>query len=453
MMSRRPRAAAPSGFPAQRLVEMIEFALKRVYGEGASDLVRVYRKRRRLDLTIAVGSLLVAFVIMPIVYAALLVDAGFRDALSGASLDHLLLNAAGNAVVMVCAIRLNGRFDRKLAAILTRTLIVHGMIAFWLLVARQPYSNQVMLMATAGSAVLGALVALIKHRTMEVRAAVLGAWHPLVEQVDIPCDIIDDPDASLSPYDVLLTASVTDMSPEWATAISRAMLMGKQVRLLAEFIEESHGIVSLEHFDLEHLPEAGLTSYRTRKRLMDISLVLLSLPVAVPLLLMGASLVKVTMGGPVIFIQGRVGLGGRTFRMFKLRTMQMSADKGEKATSGRDDIRITPVGRWLRRFRIDELPQLWNVLIGDMSVIGPRPEWTVLSDSYAERLPAYAYRHLVRPGITGWAQVRGGYAADLAETRTKVGYDLFYIKNLSFSLDIQILVRTIWTLLSGSGAR
>ena len=88
-----------------------------------------------------------------------------------------------------------------------------------------------------------------------------------------------------------------------------------------------------------------------------------------------------------------------------------------------------------------------------MSIKGPRPEWSVLSEQYIRELPVYAYRHLVRPGITGWAQVRGGYAGDLAETRIKVGYDLFYIKNLSFALDVQILVRTVWTLVSGSGAR
>jgi lipopolysaccharide/colanic/teichoic acid biosynthesis glycosyltransferase len=275
-----------------------------------------------------------------------------------------------------------------------------------------------------------------------------------MNQVQVACDHVEDPDRSLEPYDILLTSSVSDLSPDWATAITKAMLMGKPVRLLAEFVEEDRGLVSLEHFDLEHLPEAGLTSYQTRKRLMDICLVVLAVPVALPLLLMGAAVVLITMGRPVLFMQSRAGLGGQAFRMYKLRTMHVSAETGvTRATVARDDFRITAAGRWLRRFRIDELPQLWNVMIGDMSVIGPRPEWTPLSDRYIEQLPVYAYRHLVRPGITGWAQVRGGYAADLEETRAKVGYDLFYIKNLSFSLDLQILIRTIGTLLTGSGAR
>jgi lipopolysaccharide/colanic/teichoic acid biosynthesis glycosyltransferase len=153
-------------------------------------------------------------------------------------------------------------------------------------------------------------------------------------------------------------------------------------------------------------------------------------------------------------VQDRVGLGGKSFKMLKLRTMRPAAvGAAAAATDAANSVRITPVGRFLRKYRIDELPQLFNVLVGNMSVVGPRPEWKVLSDAYREKFPVYSYRTLVRPGITGWAQVRSGYAADLEETRMKVGYDLFYIKNFSFALDVQILVRTIWTLVSAFGAR
>jgi lipopolysaccharide/colanic/teichoic acid biosynthesis glycosyltransferase len=433
---------------------MIEHALRRLYGERAPDVAALRRRRRQADIRLAAGSLVLALGLLPLLYAALLPDVGFSKALSGDSLTQILTNAAANAIVMVWALRLNGQVDRKLAAILSRALIVHGALSFWILIAREPHSNQVMLMAAAASLLLGPMIVAIRHRGLEARAALLGAWHPFVEQVQIPCDWIRDPKASLASYDVLLTSTVVDLPPEWATAVTREMLMGKPVRLLAVFVEETQGTVCLEHFDLDHLPQAGLTSYRTRKRLMDVALVLIALPVALPLILIGAMLILVTMGRPIMFIQPRVGLGGRVFRMFKLRTMQVSSpDAAATATASRDDARITRVGRWLRRFRIDELPQLWNVLIGDMSVIGPRPEWTKLSDSYMERLPVYAYRHLVRPGITGWAQVKGGYAADLDQTRAKVGYDLFYIKYVGFSLDVRILIRTVWTLLSGSGAR
>lgn len=432
---------------------MIEHALRRVYGEDAPELARAKARRRRTDILLALVAGAIAL-LLPLVYASLLIDTTFVRALRGDTLQHLLLNAAANFLIMISALRVNGRFDRKLASILTRALVVHGAVAFWILIARQEYSNQIMLMSATASFGLGPIFVTIRHHTVQPRAALLGPWHKAASDIRIPCDHIEDPDANLALYDVILTASVIDLPPEWSRALSRAMLTGKTVRLLAEYLEEDNGIVSIEHFDLEHLPEAGLTSYRTRKRLMDIALILLSLPVTLPLLLIGALIVLITMGRPVLFVQSRVGLGGQPFRMFKLRTMQSPPEAGsERATSDRNDVRITPAGRWLRRFRIDELPQLWNVLVGEMSVIGPRPEWTLLSEAYTEQLPAYAYRHLVRPGITGWAQVRGGYASDLAQTRAKVGYDLFYIKNLSFSLDVHILIRTIWTLLSGSGAR
>ncbi len=432
---------------------MIEHPLQRLSGESAPDAAEIRRRRGRTDLGIIAGSVVVGIGLMPFLYAAALVDVGMAAALSGDTLRHILINAGVNTLVMIWAARLGGRLDHKLAAVLSRALILHGSLAFWILVAREPYSNQVMLMAGGASAIAGPTVVLIRHCAHEVRAALLGPWHPLVERVQIPCDLIRDPATSLAPYDVLLTASVVDLSPEWATALSKAMLMGQPVRLLAEFVEETQGIVSLEHFDLEHLPEAGLTSYRTRKRLMDIGLVVLGLPVALPLLLIGAVLVLVTMGRPVLFVQPRVGLGGSVFRMFKLRTMQVAPpEDGVRATST-GDLRVTTVGKVLRRFRIDELPQLLNVLRGDMSVIGPRPEQPALAEEYVRKIPTFAYRSLVRPGITGWAQVRAGYAANLEESRTKLTYDLFYIKNFSFALDLQILVRTIWTLVGGAGVR
>ena len=234
--------------------------------------------------------------------------------------------------------------------------------------------------------------------------------------------------------------------------MSRALLAGKPVRHAAEFLEEMRGVVSIDHFDLDHLPRTGLSGYSAPKRVFDIACVLLAAPFALPLLLLGMLGVGSTMGLPIFFVQERVGLGGRPFRMLKLRTMRPGAGPSGVATL-RGDPRITPLGAWLRRFRIDELPQLWNVLIGEMSLIGPRPEQPALAERYIREAPAFAFRELVRPGITGWAQVRAPYAADLAETRVKLGYDLFYLKAFSFGLDVQILFRTVWTLISGGGAR
>ncbi|HQT55493.1 MAG TPA: sugar transferase, partial [Phenylobacterium sp.] len=146
-------------------------------------------------------------------------------------------------------------------------------------------------------------------------------------------------------------------------------------------------------------------------------------------------------------------LGGVPFRMWKLRTMRPE-HKGEvlrAAVIG--DSRVTPVGGILRRFRIDELPQFWNVLKGDMSLIGPRPEATPLHQEYLGKLPNYPYRYLVRPGITGWAQVNSPPSASADEARRKLTYDLFYVKKLSLFLDLRIVMKTFWTIISGGGVR
>jgi lipopolysaccharide/colanic/teichoic acid biosynthesis glycosyltransferase len=139
--------------------------------------------------------------------------------------------------------------------------------------------------------------------------------------------------------------------------------------------------------------------------------------------------------------------------MWKLRTMRQPRGGEALRETVPGDNRIPPYGRLLRRLRIDELPQLWNVLVGDMSLIGPRPEAATFHNSYLKDLPEYAYRNLVRPGITGWAQVCTSPSANVQEARTKLSYDLFYVKKVSFLLDLQILLRTFWILASGSGVR
>jgi lipopolysaccharide/colanic/teichoic acid biosynthesis glycosyltransferase len=157
------------------------------------------------------------------------------------------------------------------------------------------------------------------------------------------------------------------------------------------------------------------------------------------------------MGTPVLFTQKRVGYAGKVFTIYKLRTMTRAPREADATAVG--DMRVTGFGRFLRRFRIDELPQLWNVLKGEMSLIGPRPEQPELARAYVSQMPAFAFRHLVRPGITGWAQIRAGYAANLAETREKLSFDLYYLKNASVTLDLEIAARTAFTLLSGRGVR
>ena len=207
-----------------------------------------------------------------------------------------------------------------------------------------------------------------------------------------------------------------------------------------------------DRLDGDDLPALGPAGYRRGKRLLDIAAVVILALLAAPIVAVAGIAILLTMGWPVFFSQPRVGLGGREFLILKLRTMRPGGEGGERATAANDD-RITPFGRWLRRFHVDELPQLWNVLVGEMSLVGPRPEQPGLAAAYARQAPGFAYRQLVRPGITGWAQVHAGYAADLEETRVRLAYDLFYLRHVSFSLDLQICARTIWTILSGQAGR
>lgn len=365
---------------------------------------------------------------------------------------HVLLIGLANAFALVTAARAGGRLDRQIATVASSVLMAHGGVAFLTLAFRIYYSNQLMLIAAGISLVVSFLIIGMRRRIHRNRAAVVGPWHPAITSLKVAYDHVESPGVDLRPYDVVLTTSVEP--PEgWTETLSKSMMAGKPFRQLAQYLEDEHGVVSIEHFHPDHLPLGGLTSYRVRKRALDILIILVSLPVVLPTVLVAALLIRMVMGPQVIFVQKRVGLGGKVFSMYKLRTMQPAAPDRDEIATQKGDMRVTPIGRWLRRFRIDELPQLWNVLKGDMSLIGPRPEQPALTQSYCEDLPAFAYRSLVRPGITGWAQVRAGYAADLEETRIKLGYDLFYLKNFSFSLDVQIILRTVGTLIFGNGVR
>ncbi len=185
------------------------------------------------------------------------------------------------------------------------------------------------------------------------------------------------------------------------------------------------------------------------KRLSDILLASLGLLVALPFLPLVAALIWLGDRGPVFFRQSRVGKNRVLFDILKLRTMSVHHDGA--VYTGTNDRRITAVGRFLRATRLDEVPQLWNVFTGDMSLIGPRAEWVRLVEDYEKKIPCYHFRHLVKPGITGWAQVNYPYGANLEDTLRKLEYDLYYIRYFSFVLDASIVLKTIHIMLFGKG--
>jgi lipopolysaccharide/colanic/teichoic acid biosynthesis glycosyltransferase len=197
----------------------------------------------------------------------------------------------------------------------------------------------------------------------------------------------------------------------------------------------------------------GNPAHDVAKRVIDTAFVLTTLPLWLPLCVLVALAVRLDSAGPALFTQRRAGLNGRSFRLWKFRSMQHQQAPQPARFAQQQDARVTRVGRVIRRWRLDELPQLWNVLLGDMSLIGPRPEQTQFVHEFATRIPAYPYRHLVRPGITGWAQVQQGYADSEELTLIKLSYDLYYVAHYSMAVDLLIAYKTVRIVLNGFGSR
>ena len=234
-------------------------------------------------------------------------------------------------------------------------------------------------------------------------------------------------------------------------------LAGMSITDYAAFMERETGKVDLDGFVPSWLIYSeGSTVAQMRlliKRGIDLLASLVLVTLTAPVVLVAALLIRMTSPGPVLFRQERVGQHGRPFMLYKFRSMRTDAEAAGPKWASENDPRVTPVGRVIRKLRIDELPQIFNVLKGDMSFVGPRPERPVFVEELARQLPYYAERHTVRPGITGWAQVNYPYGASVEDARQKAQYDLYYIKNFSVFLDILILIKTIRVILFGSGAR
>lgn len=194
-------------------------------------------------------------------------------------------------------------------------------------------------------------------------------------------------------------------------------------------------------------------SLRRLKRALDVLLSILMLLLTLPVMFVAALIVRLESPGPVIYRQDRVGLREKEFTVYKFRSMRQDAEKNGAVWAAHNDARVTRFGRVMRKTRIDELPQLWNVLKGDMSFIGPRPERMTFVRQLQKTIPYYSLRHTVKPGLTGWAQVSYPYGASEEDARLKLEYDLYYIKNMSILLDIRIIFKTIGVVLFPRGAR
>jgi exopolysaccharide biosynthesis polyprenyl glycosylphosphotransferase len=253
--------------------------------------------------------------------------------------------------------------------------------------------------------------------------------------------------------DALMVDRNATADPERTRLLSQLKLSHVRMYSVERIGEMLTGRVGLAHIDENFLDDyAKHYFYGFFKRLLDIVAVIVLSPLALPLSVLVGLAVRLESKGPAIFRQTRVGVFGRAFVMLKFRSMTTDDDAPAQFAK-RQDPRVTRVGRVIRKYRLDEIPQLWNVLKGDMSLIGPRPEQVPMVDQFSHSIPYYPYRHLVRPGLSGWAQVQQGYVGTHEETVTKLSYDLYYVKHCSFALDFLIALKTLRTLLTGYGAR
>ncbi|MCP4952150.1 MAG: sugar transferase [Proteobacteria bacterium] len=255
----------------------------------------------------------------------------------------------------------------------------------------------------------------------------------------------------------LVLDSTRRLHPELIRDLIMVRLMGVRVLNYAEFFEEHFSLIPiLEAQTLWPLFSEGFALQPGRvhwrlKRFLDVFVAALVLVLLSPIIASLMALVRMTSPGPALFVQERVGLGGKIFKLFKLRTMIVHApDESQKWTAEQDQ-RITPIGHILRRYRLDELPQLLNVINGEMSLVGPRPEQPKIVSELEAEIPFYDARHVVKPGISGWAQVNYPYGSSVRDARRKLEYDLYYMKHYSLFLDLYVALRTLRVIMSQGG--
>ena len=246
-----------------------------------------------------------------------------------------------------------------------------------------------------------------------------------------------------------------DLNQDWQKFLAQTTLSNIPVYHIRQVEESLTGRVKITHMYENNLGSLlPSPAYMAVKQILDIILIIISLPITLPLILLTALAIKIeSPKDSVIFTQKRIGQYGKEFTIYKFRSMIRESEKDGAQFAQLNDARITPIGHFLRKTRLDELPQFWNILKGEMSLVGPRPEQDIFVKKFEGIISFYSYRNIIKPGLTGWAQINQGYVGDLDNTKIKVQFDFFYIKNLSLSLDLLILFKTVRIVLTGLGAR
>lgn len=273
---------------------------------------------------------------------------------------------------------------------------------------------------------------------------------------------ISDPNAPVPDLEGVVVDLNADHSHEWNARIAKFALSGTPIYHYKEVIEQLTGRVEIEHLSENTLGALNPSDvYLEIKGILDVVAATIALAFLAPFMTLVAIIIRLDSPGPALYRQTRTGFRARPFTAYKFRTMKVQEpptalsdlEARRRAMTSDNDSRITRAGAFLRRTRIDELPQLINIVRGEMSIIGPRPEAVVLTEWYEREIPFYHYRHIIKPGLTGWAQINQGHVTGVDDIRKKLNLDFYYVKNFSFWLDMLITIKTMQTIVTGSGAR
>lgn len=411
-------------------------------------------QRRRVQLTIAllIGALLPALFRWPL-EGAIPVYAGFDLSDRGS-----MICLAGSCFAILAGFITLRQLHvypgvNSIGYVLYAFGLTFAALAIGLLLSRAEYARYQLCMSFGLTLVWFLFVQRLLARRTRLRFAVIPPVKAaaIPQRATIDWMLLKEPQVALQRFDGVVANLSAHHSPDWERLMARCALAGVPVFDLKQISESLTGRVTIGQLSENTLGATlnGLV-YAKLKRGLDIVLCVLFAPAFILALVVAGAAIKADDGGEIFFRQMRMGYRGRPFTIWKLRTMR-AAEGGEAFTS-KSDPRITRVGGFLRKYRIDEFPQIWNILIGQMSWIGPRPEALALAEWYEAEVPYYCYRHMVRPGITGWAQVHQGNVAKVDAATEKLQYDFYYIKNLSPWLDLLIILKTIQTILTGFGA-
>ena len=418
---------------------------------GSAPVSILTRKRFQFVAALVVGALLPWFARGPLLPGTLS---------EAASINGL----SGNVVAIIIAFWMRLSIEvypgiRRSQVILPSALTGHGVVVVWFVLTRFPYDRLGLAAGFLLHVALLYLLYLYAERRSRRRIAVVpfGDRHSLEEIDSVDWLVLKRPRLEdTRACNAIVADFRAELPDEWEAFLADAALAGRIVYQVKQLSESLTGRVELERLSENSfgslLPARG---YFYLKGAVDFLFAVLLLPLALPLMAVVAIAIRLDSKGPALFRQSRVGYAGARITVYKFRTMlpAETADERSAAMTRDGDDRITRVGKWLRKLRIDELPQIFNILQWQMSWIGPRPEAEVLSRWYTSEIPFYRYRHVVKPGISGWAQVNQGHVAEVGEVHRKLQYDFYYIKYFSPWLDLLILFRTIKTMLTGWGAR